>query len=93
MKEDEASKGDSDCEAILIASWGVWSEGGVVLQASLSRQVFPLWGPFFPINFFPIAMKVILKSKRVTTKARHRQKTFRFGSRFRKGRSNTNAPA
>ena len=32
---------------------------GRVLRASSSRQVFPLWGPFPPIKYFSLHMKVI----------------------------------
>ena len=53
-KKIEFYKGESNHEAIVIAA------GGLVgtLQTSPSRQVFLLWKPFLPTNFFPLPMKV-----------------------------------
>ena len=49
-------KGESDREVIVIAAKGL-GEGA---EDSSRRQVFPLWGPFPPIKFFPLPMKVLV---------------------------------
>ena len=58
LEENEFYKRESNCEFILIVVGG--SGRGKALYASPSRQIFPLWEPFPPTNFFPLPMKVLI---------------------------------
>ena len=58
LEENEFYKGESNCEFIVIVVGGPGR--GKALQASPSRQDFPLWEPFPPTNFFLLPVKVLV---------------------------------
>ena len=49
------------CVCVLkVGGGGVGGWGGAATSLSPSRQVFPLWGPFFPAKFLLLPMKVLV---------------------------------